>query len=191
MKKERVRPLASGSAVGGTTWLSCLGLLCSALAVACSGESPVAEAGVATAQAPARAATSRAAESASHEVRITGAHELSIQGDSAVAGARFGSFHFSFAGQPDGTSEPVIISLARVGDAPPQAGTFRLGKQGDFDGNVEIHPGPEDYAIEEGELIISGADGNTLGGSYAFTARERFGDAAISVEGSFSARLLE
>lgn len=190
MKKERVRPLASGNAVRGTTWLSCLGLLCGAMA-ACSGESVVAEAGVATAQAPARTAKSDLAEAATHEVRITGAHELSMQGDSAAASARFGSFHFSFSGQPDGTTEPVIISLARAGDASPQAGAYRLGEHGDFDGNVEIHPGPEDYAIEEGELIITGAEGGALVGSYAFIARERFGEGAISVEGSFRTLLLD
>lgn len=134
--------------------------------------------------APAGKATAKA----SHEMTVSGDLQLAMRGDSALAGARYGRYHLSFSGQPDGAAGAVVVSLARAGADAAQAGTYSLGEQGDFDGNIEIHPGPDDYGIENGELVITSAAGDVLEGRYVFSARERGGDAAIHVEGNFRTR---
>lgn len=125
---------------------------------------------------------------ASFQATVAGDVELTVEGANALAGARFGRYHLNFSGQQQGDGGAVIISLARADTASPQPGRYRLGEDGDFDGNIEIHPGPADYAIEEGELVITDANGDQLAGRYVFSAGERAGSATIAVEGSFQTR---
>lgn len=147
--------------------------------------------GAASAPASEAAATTRESPggtAASFEVTVTGDVEMTVAGEGALAGARYGRYHLSFSGQPVGDAGPVIISLARGDTASPGPGAYTLGEDGDFDGNIEVHPGPADYAIEDGELVITSAAGDTLAGRYVFSARERGGVAVIGVEGSFQTR---
>ncbi|MGY0651971.1 hypothetical protein ACW7GZ_08910 [Luteimonas sp. A537] len=125
------------------------------------------------------------------QATVTGDRELALEGANAMSGARYGRYHLGFSGQPGGGSGPVVISLARDDTASPAPGTYALGDDDDFDGNIEIHPGPVDYAIEDGELVISSASGDALTGRYAFSARERAGTASVTVEGSFQTRAVD
>lgn len=136
-------------------------------------------------------APAAAAADASFRAVVTGDLDLVVEGESALAGARFGRYHFSFSGRSKGDGGIVIISFARTDTASPQAGRYRLGEGGDFDGNVEIHPGPADYAIEEGELVITDGSGDQLAGRYVFSAVERAGSATIAVEGEFQTRAVD
>ena len=124
----------------------------------------------------------------SFQATVTGDLELALEGVNAMSGARYGRYHLSFSGHPGSESGPVVISLARDDTASPAPGTYALGDEGEFDGNIEIHPGPADYAIEDGELVISSASGDKLAGRYAFSARERAGTASVTVDGSFQTR---
>lgn len=124
----------------------------------------------------------------SFQAAVSGDLEMTVVGEGALAGARYGRYHLSFSGQPGGDAGAVIISLARGDTASPGPGTYTLGEDGDFDGNIEVHPGPADYAIEGGELVITAASGDALQGRYVFSAQERGGAAAIDVEGSFQTR---
>ena len=161
------------------------------LLVAC-GAAPADDAAAGSPDGTAPAATVAAAPGPAagpgFQATVTGDHALTLEGVNAMAGARYGRYHLSFSGQPGGGSGPVVISLARGDTASPAPGTYALGDEGEFDGNIEIHPGPVDYAIEDGELVVSAASGDELTGRYAFSARERAGTASVTVEGSFRTR---
>lgn len=137
-----------------------------------------------------QAAAAHAPASAEEGFRgsVSGDRTMTLDGSTAISGAIYGRYQFSFAGQPGEGSDPVIISLARDDADPPGPGTYSLGEDGDFDGNIEIHPGPEDYAIQDGELVINSARGDALAGRLRFTARERAGTATLAVDASFQTR---
>lgn len=171
----------------GTGPTVALAALCGLLLAACGGAP--ADGGAATpgsgaaadGEAPAGAAAPVPGAEAWVRASVAGDVELAIEGGNALAGAMYGRYHISFSGD----AGPVIISLAREDTASPGAGSYALGEAGDFDGNVEIHPGPADYAIESGELVVTSAAGDVLEGRYALEAQERGGSARITVEGGF------
>lgn len=170
-----------------------LALAGGSLLAACAGDSGGGDAAVRAdaGAAPASAAAAARSADAWFQAAVAGDVELAIEGGNALAGAMYGRYHISLSGQPAGDGGPVVISLARPDTAPPGAGSYALGESGDFDGNVEIHPGPDDYAIESGELVITAASGDALEGRYTLSARERAGSAGITVEGGFRTRAVD
>ncbi|MGY1528873.1 hypothetical protein [Luteimonas sp. A649] len=167
--------------------LALTGLCC--LVAACGG-APGDTAAPGTSGSPATTGVQASEKSAgaSFQAAVSGDLEMTVAGEGAIAGTRYGRYHLSFSGQPGGDAGAVIISLARGDTASPGPGTYTLGEGGDFDGNIEVHPGPADYAIDDGELVITAASGDALAGRYMFSAQERGGAAAITVEGSFQTR---
>lgn len=181
----------------GTGPAAALAALCGLLLAACGGTP--ADIGVATSGSGATAGEAPSEGAAAHapgaeawaRATVAGDVELRLERGNALAGAMYGRYHLSFSGEPSGDAGPVIISLAREDTTSPGAGTYALGEAGDFDGNVEIHPGPADYAIESGELVVTSAEGDVLEGRYVLEAQERGGSARIRVEGGFRTQAVD
>ena len=127
---------------------------------------------------------------ASFQAVLAGEFNASVDGTSAASGARYSRYHLSLAGTTE-AGELVIISLARDDTASPGPGSYALGEDGDFDGNVEIGDGHRDFAIGSGELVITRASGDTLEGTLGFSAEERTGGPqapTVEVEATFRTR---
>lgn len=167
-------------------------MLCALLA-ACGGDPATGAAADGAGGAAASTSASQApadALGASFQATLTGEFNGSVDGTSAASGARYGRYHLSLAGTTE-AGELVIISLARADTASPGPGSYALGEDGDFDGNVEIGDDHRDFAIGGGELVISRASGDTLEGTLAFPAQERTGDPqapTVEVEATFRTR---
>lgn len=157
-----------------------------------SAEGDHAGTGAATANAgPADASPVAAATTAapvSFQATVAGASQLAIEGSTALAGAAYGRYQLAFAGQGMAGEGPLLISLARDDTSAPAAATYTLGDDGEFNGTVEIHPGPAEYGIETGELVITDARGDGLSGSFTLTATELGGSDRITVHGRFHTR---
>lgn len=158
------------------------------LLASCGGQPPPADAGTIT-QGDRQPAADTAEPSFS--LHLEGDLSGSLEGTSALAGAKYGSYHLSFAGTAQPGDTLAIISLARTDTQAPAPGTYTLGADGDFDGNLEIGPDHQDFAIDTGELVISRASGDALEGRLRISARERVPDdggrgQVIEVDGSFS-----
>ncbi|MCK9489514.1 MAG: hypothetical protein M0Q42_08995 [Xanthomonadales bacterium] len=124
----------------------------------------------------------------SFQATVTGASQMGIEGSTALAGAAYGRYQLAFAGQGMAGEGPVLVSLARGDTSAPTAATYTLGDAGDFNGTVEIHPGPAEYLIDAGELVITDGRGDVLSGSFTLTAVELGGEASVTVNGRFHTR---
>lgn len=171
-----------------------LALLAGLALAACGSQSAnepavTADAGdaVATAEAVDRPGAT-AGTPVSFQATLGGARQMGIEGSTALAGAAYRLYQLSFGGQGMAGEGPVLVSLARDDTSAPTAGSYTLGDDGDFSGTVEIYPGPAEYGIDSGELVISGARGDVLSGSFTLTAVEPEGGTRITVNGRFHTR---
>lgn len=172
-----------------------LALLAGLALAACGSQSanePAVTADAGDAVATAGAATDRPGAAAgtaiAFQATLTGARQMGIEGSTALAGTAYRLYQLSFGGQGMAGEGPVLVSLARDDTSAPTAGSYTLGDDADFSGTVEIYPGPAEYGIDSGELVISGARGDVLSGSFTLTAVEPEGGTRITVNGRFHTR---
>jgi len=167
--------------------------LCASL-VACGGAT---EDGEATSRAANPAGTSPATPAAAapaFRAVIEGALDRVVEGSDAVSGARYGRYHINLLSPRTESQPAAIIAFGRPDESTPGAGTYALGDGGAFGGSVELYSDPQrEFAVDSGEIVITGAQGDQLTGTFVLTARELVEEytstpPTIRVEGTFKTR---
>lgn len=176
----------------------CLLALCAA-SVACGGAGDESADGPGDGYAVDAVDRTAAASSpaSSFQATMSGAIERTLEGD-ALAGAKYNRYHINIASRAqqgaEGAQPVVVIAFGRTDTRAPAPGTYALGGRDGFRGTVEQYGSPQrEFDITSGELVITGAQGDVLTGSFTFTAVERaeeFGSptAEVGVEGTFRTR---
>jgi len=112
--------------------------------------------------------------SSAFEVTVRGALEMTLAGEAALGGPKYGRYHINMAtkGSPGGTPV-VVIAFGRQRLDRPGAGSYSLGAGGDFGGSVEVYGDvQQEFDIVSGQLVITEAHGDALTGHFSFAARE-------------------